>query len=84
MSVGRSNGDPNAPAAPSAGRSSGADEVECARRVAELETEVADLKDRLLRPWPSRRTRAGAPSGNGRSGQVCRIGPGQGSALDPR
>ena len=49
MSVGQSNGDPNAPAAPSAGPSSGAEEAECARRVAELEAEVTDLKDRLLR-----------------------------------
>jgi molecular chaperone GrpE len=49
MSVRQSNGDPNAPAASSAGPSSGADEVECARRVAELEAEVSDLKDRLLR-----------------------------------
>ena len=49
MSVRQSNGDPNAPAARSSGPSSGTDEEACARRVAELEAEVTDLKDRLLR-----------------------------------
>ena len=49
MSVGRSNGDPDAPAVQNAGPAQGAPEGECARRAAELEAEVADLKDRLLR-----------------------------------
>jgi molecular chaperone GrpE len=49
MSASQSNGKPGAPAEPAEGTTSGSAEADPARRVAELEAESADLKDRLLR-----------------------------------